>query len=176
MKPMMLVILLFAAAVFIGRIGMAASHSERVLAPDLAFHFVCGQRDRSALENDIEKFLTREGFRVLNHGRLQREHNVRLLETNIVGLDDRQRIVNFTTLPPTKGKYTVGLLSRPPTQHSPLLEEALLVFAKEKLKCAVEQISRNENGPEPLDFFNREVKRIEGYFRQAEELQGSKRL
>lgn len=81
---------------------MAASHSERVLAPDLAFHIVCGVRDLSALENDIEKFLTREGFRVLNHGRLQREHNLGLLETYIVGLDDRQRIVNFMTLPPTK--------------------------------------------------------------------------
>jgi hypothetical protein len=169
--------LLAVSIVFIWRISMASSQSGRVLLPDLAFRFDCAERDRSVLENDIEKFLRNEGFRVLNRGRIQRKHNVFLSEIDIVGLDDKRRIVDVNKFITEKtSTYSVSLLSPPPTQRSPQFEEALLVFVKEKLMCNVRQVSRNQNGPEAIDFFNNEVKRIEGLFRQAEDLKGQRRI
>jgi hypothetical protein len=172
-----LIILCAVAAFFIWRPYLIESvQSGSILLPDLSFHLECKGKDRSALENDIEKFLSIEGFRVLNRGRIQREHNVFLFDTDIIGLDDKQNIVDLIKMPNTESRYAMSLTSFPPTQHYPQLEKALLAYAKEKLKCEIRQVRRNQNGPEAIEFHNNEVKRIEGLFRQAEELQGRRRI
>lgn len=172
-----LAILVAVGAILVWSTSIIASpQSGNVLLPDLAFHFVCHREDPPTLEKDIEKFLVSKGFRVLNRARLQREYDVLLFDTDIVGLDDKQRIVDIIRLPHTRGQYAVSLTSAPPTQHSPDLEAALLALAKETLACEVQRVSRNKNGPEAIFFYKDEVKRIEGLLREAEKLQGRGRI
>jgi hypothetical protein len=97
---------------------------NRVLNTDLAFHFVCKDKDRSSLEEAMETFLRNEHFRVLNKGRNQREHGVFLLDLDVVGIDDGQNIIEFDALPRTDGRYSAGLNTPPPTRRNPQLEQA----------------------------------------------------
>jgi hypothetical protein len=164
---------------FIGAaIGPSSAYSEpgKVLYPDLAFHIVCEEKARTALENDIERFLKSEGFKVLNQARIQREHRVLLSDLHIIGLDDKRRIVDFLEFSSADRRYAVKLNSPPPTHRSPQVEEALLAFASNKLGCQVRQVTREENGADAGQLHDIEVRRIEGLFRQAEELQGQRRL
>jgi len=153
-----------------------ARAENRTLHPDLAFNFVCKDKDRSALEGEIERFLRHEGFKVLNQGRIQREHGIFLLETHIIGLDDKRRMVDLTSSPHTEDRYSLGLNTPPPTQRAPQFEEALLKFVSNKLGCEVRHMTRGDNGADASEFHNSEVKRVENLFREAEELHGERRL
>ncbi len=157
-------------------IAGGACAERHTLHPDLAFNFVCKDKDRSTLEDEIERFLRREGFKVLNQGPIQREHGVFLLDTHIIGLDDAHRMVDVTAFPRTEGRYSVGLDSPPPTQRAPQLEESLVNFVSKKLACEVSQITRGENSADASEFYNSQVKRVENLFREAEELTGGRRL
>ncbi len=172
-------ILVAIGAAFVSLVWQASgapAQKIRSLAPDLAFHLICEGKERAEIENGIEKFMTSEGFQVLNRGRLQRQHNVFLLDTDIVSLDKKRRIIDVIKLPPPSvDRYAVRLLSPPPTSRSPALEDTLLAFVSNKLGCQVRQVSRNLNGAEVADLYDGEIKRIEGLFRQAEELQGRRR-
>jgi hypothetical protein len=123
----------------------------------------------------MEAFLKDEGFRVLNLGRIQRAREVNLQSTAIYGLDnDRRIVVILGFLIPFAGKdvlYTVSLTSPPPTQRSPQLEEAILTLVSEKLGCVARQVVRSENGPDATEFYNREVTRIDGLFREGAALE-----
>jgi hypothetical protein len=152
-------------------------HSEpNVIDADLVFHFVCNKKDRSVWEDDIEKFLRAQGFKVLNQARIQHEHGVFLKEVGIIGLDRGRRIIEFRDLPPSHDRYAVRLNSPPPTQHDPQLEAALLELASKTLDCEVRQVARRENDTDAAAAYDKVVGRIEGLFRQAEELQGDRRL
>jgi hypothetical protein len=111
------------------------------------------------------------GFSVLNQGRIQRDHGYYLLNTQIIGLDSDREIIEFVSFPGRDGLYSVGLRSRPPTHRSPELEEAALTFASNSLGCEVRNVTRGENGPDAIAFYNREVQRVRSLFREAEELQ-----
>src|SRR5438477_8945848 len=100
-----------------------AHADRRTLHPDLAFNFVCKGKDRSTLEDEIERFLRHEGFKVLNQGRIQREHGVFLLDTHIIGLDDAHRMIDVTAFPRTEDRYSLGLNTPPPTQRTPQFED-----------------------------------------------------
>ena len=157
--------------------SIAEVHSEpNVVLPDLTFQFVCNKKDRTALEDDIEKFMRRQSFNVLNQARIQREHGVFLKGVEIIGLDRARRVIEVSDLPPSQDRYAVVLNSPPPTKHDPQLEAALLEFASKILGCEVRHVARGENGIEAASAYNDVVSRIEGLFRQAEELQGDRRL
>ncbi len=166
---------------------VASNRSGNVLLPDLAFNFVCEGKPRFVLEREVENWLSNNGFRTLNVRKMEERRGISmervLIDILIDGLDGKHRIVEFlTTLPPPNSDArhrphvnSVSLVSSPPTQHSASMEAALLAFVKDKLKCDVRQVSRNQNGPEAIEFYKSEINRIEGLFRQAEELQGRKR-
>jgi hypothetical protein len=150
--------------------------SAPLFSSDLAFQFICKGRSQSALEDDFEEFLRREDFKVLNQGRIQREHEIFLLDTKIIGLDGKRRVIDIMALPHTEGRYAVTLRTPPPTQRAAQLEEALLNFVSGKLGCEVRQITRGENGADTRAYYDEHVRNIENLFRQAEQLRGERRL
>jgi hypothetical protein len=155
--------------------GDASANSNAVL-PDLALQFVCKDKTRSGLELDIETFLRNEGFKVLNLGRIQREHDLFLLDVHIVAVDGARRIVDIISIPPAEARYGLRLTSPPPTRHAPQLEEAFKMFISEKINCEIRQESRSENEADAKKLFDSAVRRIENLFDEAERLQGERRL
>jgi hypothetical protein len=143
---------------------------------DLAFVFVCEEKAQSVLEDGIEKFLRREGFKVLNQARIQREQGVFIFDILIMGLDEKRRIFKFNALPPAKGRYAASLMTPPPTQRSTGLEEAILKLVSEHLGCAVRQVARGENQAATEGAYNNHYRIIEDLFHQAERLQGQRRM
>lgn len=150
------------------------TQEARVLNADLAVNFVCANKSRSLLEAGIENFMNEEKFNVLNLGRIQRDHGLYLLETQIIGLDSDRDILEFVGLPVGFAKrditYTAGLRSPPPTRRSSHLEEAVLTFVSKSLDCDVKQVTRGENGLDAAEFYDREVARIEHLLREGEAL------
>jgi hypothetical protein len=155
----------------------------RVLSSDLAATAVCKDRDPITLEDPFEQFLRGHGFKVLNVARVQRDHGLRpLLEVQMVGLDDKRRMVNFRMLPYPKdqiqrqGRYSVGYRTPPPTRHASEFEDALLNFFSNELRCEVRNVARSENGAEAAEFYDQEVARVENLFREADKLNGLNHL
>ena len=168
-------VLLLIGSVLLWKINASTQYPNQVLLPDSSFLFDCEGKDRNLLEINIEGFLLSKGFKVLNLGKIQREHKVHILETDIIGLDQNRGIIEFVSLPSSKGTYSFGFTSPPPTRRSFDIEESLLDFTKNKLKCEVRQRSGSMNGMETKRFYDAEVKRMEGLFREAKELQKNKK-
>lgn len=146
------------------------AQSTRTLRADLSYIVQCDGRPTVQTERTVEQFLNGQGFKSLNLGRIQKEHGVGLYDLHIIGLQDQQKTVDFLALPQQIGRYGVGLYTRPPTVRAESLEKNLEVFLTKDLGCRIAQTTRGENPAEAIDFFNREVARIEGLFKQAEAL------
>lgn len=147
------------------------SKSQEVYASDLAFNVRCVGRNRHQMEQVISDFLLANGFKVLNLGRIQREHNYHELDVHIIGLDDQQRIIDVSSEPFSTDRFSLGLRSPPPTRHSRELESSLIRFAKDTLRCEVRQISYNNNDASRAQFYEKhEVQRVKNLFREAAEL------
>jgi hypothetical protein len=146
------------------------SESRGSQSPDLAFWFRCEERANPALENRIAGFLKAQGFRVLNLGKLQREHGVGIYDLSIDALDQQRRIIDIHAFRESPGSYSVGLYSPPPTKHDSALEEALLNFASKEIGCSTDQVTRNSNGSEAAEMHEWNVRRIEGLFNEAVQL------
>ena len=171
------------AFIFLGSAALALSsvgHTNAQLAarvtPDLAFHFHCDQVAPSTLENKIQKFLERSGFRVLNQARIQREHDSAIFDILIFGLDRKGGIFNFTALPGSGGRYAASLITPPPTVRSVDLEASTLNLISKDLSCDIRQVSRSENSADTRDAYEQHYNRIEDLYRQAEELRGQRRM
>jgi hypothetical protein len=143
---------------------------------DLAFHFICKQTIPTPLDDAIEGFLRREGFKVLNQASIMRSRGTSPFDILIFGLDNKHRIFDFTALPRTKGKYAVSLITPPPTHRSPDLEDGVLKLISEQLGCEVQQVTRHNNEAEAKLAFERHYKQIEDLFQQAESQNGQHRL
>jgi hypothetical protein len=145
-----------------------------VLSSDLAVNFVCPNKSRDELEVGMDDFLKVQGFRVLNLGRIQRDHEVNLQITKVIGLDSDRKIIEFSGfllgVPRIKVVYAVILRSPPPTRRSPQLEQALLTFVSKGLGCEPTEVSRGENGQDAKEFYDHEISRIENLFREGEAL------
>jgi hypothetical protein len=149
---------------------------DNVLSADLAFHFLCDGVPPLEVERKVERFLADEKFNVLNRAKIQREKGDSILNVDIVALDDKHRIITIFALPRTDKRYAVTLNTRPPTQRSSKLEDALINFASNNIKCEIRQISKNENEIGAQAFHDEEVARIERLLEQAERIQGKQRL
>jgi hypothetical protein len=146
------------------------------LKADLAFNLICRGKDRSMLEDELEGFLKNNGFKVLNLARIQHEHQIFLLDTRIISLDENRRRVDLHSVPLTENTYSLGLKTPPPTQRVPQLENAVLKFVSDTLGCEVRDIERGQNDADALPFYEMQVKRIEDLFLQAGRLRGDRRL
>lgn len=167
-RPWLGVIALSAAALVSA--GSVHAQTPRTLRADMALIVQCEQRASSQLETQIEGFLRLAGFKVLNAGQVQREHGVRVFELHVFGLEGKERLLDFLTLPQTQGRYAVTLYSRPPTVRAASLEQGVEAFIAKDMKCRVDQTTRGENPAEALDLFEDQMRRRERLFVQAEEL------
>lgn len=140
---------------------------------DFAFWFRCDARADPLLEQKLDTFLTSKGFRVLNLGAIQREKNIAVFDLNMTAMDTKHRIINIDAFPNNPGNQSIGLYSPPPTQHDTALEESLIEFASTNLGCRTDQVARHSNGLEARDMHEWNVHRIEGLFKEAEELRAS---
>jgi hypothetical protein len=159
----------FAVVLLPASSGGAAS-SVRVLSSDLAFNFVCKAEARATLEDETEGFLRRAGFKVLNLARLRREHGITTLPVDIIALDGQKRMIAIILAPLPIDEYSASLRTPPPTHRDRALEQTLLRFVANELKCEVRQLSRSDNGANVADLYEEELRGIENVFREAEEL------
>jgi hypothetical protein len=146
----------------------------RTLRADLAFLFDCSGRADNSIEKSVEGFLQDRGFRVLDKGRLRREHGLSS-GVDIVSIDAQQRVMAVRQLP-YRGSdgvsrvYSLGLNTTPQTVRATELEAATVAFVSDTLGCRVRQVSRGENGEDARDLHEDQVRLIEGWFRQARDL------
>jgi hypothetical protein len=150
--------------------GIAPAYGVELLSADLAFNFVCKETPRDDVERQTELFLKARNFKVLNLARIQHEHSFHLFDTNIAALDQDRRIVDMKSVPGSDQTYSFYLYSRPPTNHSASLEDSILDFVSDTLKCNTRQIERHENEKERQEFYESQVRRVEGLFEEADRI------
>jgi len=129
---------------------------SRELAPDIAFNFHCEGVAYPASEQAMEEFLSAHGFAAFNEERVRKQYNLRLYPLAIDGYDKKKRVLDFRGInekasdkpEPVATIYSAGLYSPPPTVHDPALEQALLDFVANNLKCSVSKVSHGTNGAE----------------------------
>jgi hypothetical protein len=171
-----MMVCLLCVAVLFGAEQAIAAQSSGVLLPDIAFHFVCKEAPRGDIERRMEAFLRRSGFKVLNVADVQRQHDAYISDTNIVALDGDRRITEIRSVPGADRRYSLNLYSQPPTNHFSSLEEDILHFVSEDLKCETRQIARKENGEEQRGFYESQVRRVQGLFEEADRINGGRRI
>jgi hypothetical protein len=147
-----------------------AQQSSPTVVADLAFHFDCKAGAYPVSDKAVEQFLQSRGFKVLNvvQARRERKMDPMLSDLFIDGIDQQQRMIRFMAEPLTHGSYSVTLYTRPPTEHATDLEDALLAFVSQTLKCHVRQVARRENGLEAQGAYSDFFKKREDSFRQLE--------
>src|SRR5215831_13197308 len=148
------------AALFAGLTESVRAQSASLQA-DFAFLFACKQNDQTTMEGQIEKFLSDEGFKVLNQARTNRKRGAPSFGVLVFGLDEKRRIITVNALPPREGRYAASLITPPPTHRSAALEDAFLKFVADQLGCETYQVSRNENAADMLDAYDRHLKIIQ---------------
>jgi hypothetical protein len=162
MRSLLIMVCLLSVAPLSSAEQTKAAQPSRSLSADLSFHFECKEGLRSDVEKQIEFFLRGHGFKVLNQADIQRQHNVHIFDTrSVLGADRR---------------YSFGLYSQPPTNHSVSLEQDILNFVSENLKCEIRQIARKENGEEKKEFYESELRRVQSLFEQADRINGGRHI
>jgi hypothetical protein len=167
-KPLKLVAL---CLLLMGGLGSTAcAQQSSSFYADLAFHFDCKGELTVSHEEAIERFLKEKGFTVMNVVRARRERKMEPMPQHIFidGIDSERRRIRVAANWGTFGSYNVGFYTPPPTKRAKSLENAILTFVADELKCQARQISRNENGPEKREVYDRSFRRIESRIRGEE--------
>ena len=127
---------------------------DQKLLPDLSFDFECKSEEFKSLSASIERFLLAEKFKVMDVIRFRHEQGLAPMQFDVFidATDTNRRMIRFISL--SKGVYSADLLTPPPTQRSNNLEDALVYFVSNILKCRVGKIVRNENGQERRKFYD----------------------
>jgi hypothetical protein len=102
--------------------------------------------------------------------RLRRERKLPPLfsDVDITGIDERQRMIYFSSTPFQPGWYDVQFYTPPPTQHAEAEENQFLMFVSESLGCRVgRRIDRKENGPERRQYYDQVFKQRRDRVREA---------
>lgn len=148
----------------------------RLLVRDLTFNFDCkDQQESSNVEDLLEEFLRNKGFDALNLGRVRRQHSVPGLDVYVLGMDKKSRIIRLVSFP-QHHSYALSLVSPPPTEHDSQLENALLQFVPDRLGCKTREVTRNSNGVDAIQIYEKEVRRIENLFREVDDIGRGERL
>ena len=129
----------------------------QTVSADLAFWFDCGEGTDPPSSQAIERFLRDNSFAVVDVVRFRREQNLPPMSQTLFidGIDTQQRMINFVGSPNKKGSYSADLYTPPPTRRSADLEEAILTFVSNQLKCNVRQISRKVNSSERREYYDK---------------------
>jgi hypothetical protein len=176
MRSLLIMVCLLSVAPLSSAEQTNAAQPSRSLSADLSFHFECKEGLRSDVEKQIEFFLRGHGFKVQNQADIQRQHNVHIFDTNMVALDGDRRMIEVRSVLGADRRYSFGLYSQPPTNHSVSLEQDILNFVSENLKCETRQIARKENGEEKKEFYESELRRVQSLFEQADRINGGRHI
>lgn len=169
----MMICLLISSSCSAGQLGAT---QPTHLNADMSFHFVCRQNSRPGIEKDIELFLRSGGFRGLNQGEIQRQHNVHILDTSIVALDGNNKMIEVRSVPGADSRFAFYLYSEPPTKHFSSFESEILNFVSNRLGCEIRQLARKENEEEQRDSYQSELRRIERLLENADQFDGNRRI
>lgn len=137
-----------------------------VLYPDLTFQFDCEGQTHLVVEDFAERFLTENGFEVLNVTRIRRENKLPAMQAAVFvdGLDSQKRRMRFMAVPFTGAAYTFLLNTQPPTRRSNDLEAQVIEFVSGRLGCQIRDLERNENGAEAKELFESVLKDVQRNF------------
>jgi hypothetical protein len=142
-------------------IGMPTrGYADDTLLPDLVFQVDCSQNPRSDFEDQVARYLTDQGFRVVDTGKSPAHPGADEGRHELTGIDRRNRIVTIASFPRRPNLVTFTLLSTPPTRHDPGFDSAIQTFFSRDLICEVSQIVTHDNSPDSVASFTAEVNRI----------------
>lgn len=146
-----------------------AGHEE--FRPDFGLMIVCAGIDVPTVEDGFESFFKLRGFRILN----RREYRA-AVETHIVGMHRDQGIIKLSSFAAVPDEYWFALNTPPPT-HYPDLENALLRFVSNELGCQTRVILREgHKNIDSAQLYDKNAKRMEKLFLQAERFRNERRL
>lgn len=164
-----IILLTYSACIVFSAATIANDLNRRtdVLLPDFSFDIRCEKGIDVDFERYAEDFLMANGFRVVDLSRIQRKNRINMYAARVIGIDRYRTMIEMLSFPTTKNVLSVSLLSAPPTRHNEHLEGKILASGKAISGCAVQDISRNENGAESTAFFDSLVQRTESLYKET---------
>jgi len=131
--------------------------SELLLYSDLSLHFECDNVHEHNLEKAALTFLYNAGFRVINEGKLLRNHDSGIFDTYVIALDKNKRSVEILSLPPRSKNYMLTFITKPPTIRDEEFEKKLEDFISSTGYCHITQKTREENGANKVNNFDKYI-------------------
>jgi len=167
-----LVMLLAAAGVSCLGLGSLADADDG-LQPDTAFQLDCSQNARSDFDDQVTRYFTQQGFRVVDLAKLHADAGGDAGRHELAGIDRRNRIVRIVSFPRRPNHLSFTLLSMPPTRHDPGFDGAVQSFFSRDLICEVTQILTNDNTADSVANFEAEVAGLTALLQTAEGVDAS---
>lgn len=168
-----------ATLLLLGTSNLDAADEFQFLYADMSFTMFCdypkGRTHDPRFASTIESFLHNEGFKVLNYGRLPRNH----FDLRIVGLDAKRQVIEFNGLRGSPGRYGVLLWIEPLTIRATELEEKLQRFAATNLECEVQvpvKQAQMPNDHRSIKLFDHMVNEIDELLRQLDLVDINRRI
>jgi len=127
---------------------------------DLAIRFVCAMSDQALLNRDLTKFMTEQTFTVVDESQIERSPRDSSHFLKLSGFDERQRIIQFFSMPSAPDTYVATLYTSPPTRHATDLESLLQKFILQELGCAIRSAVRRENDSGAADLHEDTIKQL----------------
>jgi hypothetical protein len=140
----------------------------------MAFQIDCSQNSRRDFDDQVVRYLTDQGFRVVDIAKTQRiQGGDEPGRHELAGIDRRDRIFRLVSLPRRPNLLSFTLVSTPPTRHDAGFDSAIESFFSRELICDVSQIVTHENGVGTVANFKAEVDRLNAVLQASEGLDAS---
>jgi hypothetical protein len=166
-------LVLLAVAALASSAVPAAGYGDDSLQPDTAFQIDCSQNARTDFDDQVARYLTDQGFRVVDIGKTQRTQGDDPGRHELAGIDRRDRIVRLVSFPRRPNHLSFSLVSTPPTRHDNGFDSAIESFFSRELICDVSQIVTHENSIDTLANFKAEAERLNAVLQASEGLDAS---
>jgi hypothetical protein len=96
----------------------SSGQSDVALLPDLEFHFSCKNVASVSLAGDLGTFLHTLGFRSIDLAKIQAEHGLGIVHSQMEAIDPAKHWVTISSSPRHPDAYGFGLYSTPPTHRA----------------------------------------------------------
>jgi len=149
--------ILFLSAVIVVFLAVKEAESELILSSDLTLHFACPSSHDHDLERAAVKFLKDAEFRVINEGKILRDHGSGVFDIYIIAMDNEKRSIEILSLPPRSKSYMLNFITKPPTIRDRQFEKKLEDFIKTTDDCEITQVTKNENGADKAANFEKYI-------------------
>lgn len=162
------------AWVVVSCLGLALeARADEGLLPDLSFQIDCSRTSRTDFDDQVLRYLTEQGFRVVNAAKSPGNAGEDPGRHELRGVDRHDRIVSVVSFPRRPDHLTFSLLSMPPTHHDLAFDAAVQSFFSRDLICDVSQITTNDNGSDGVASFRAQVDRLDALLQASEGLDPS---